>query len=233
MIKWLMKWISFWTFRLSVWFHPQLPARPILQTPDEIYANPRKVHFERNLATLSDANVTNTLFTQSYDEYWKHVSQTKDNDLECQWRRRLLMEFTPRGLVIMYYDAFKRGFAYYSDTSLSYAILNVVAMKYITTYQCRALFVDEDYFPDGHTSPILVLDEEVPKKVQKGALFLQSKKEPRKKDKNRFLNLGKIVNCQLLQPARTTTATTTTATTTTAATRDYKFWKKSSETVSL
>lgn len=233
-----MKWISFWTFRLSLFFHPQV-VRPLpIQTPDEIYTIPRIVQFERKFATLSDANITDTLFTQSYDEYCKHVSQTKDNDLECQWRQRLLMEFTPRGLVIMYYDAFKRGFAYYSDTYLPYAILNVVAMKYVTTYQCRALFVDEDYFPKGHTSPILVFEQTVEPKKDKGVQegpFWQRKKqtenETPKKElcKNRFVNLGKLVNCQLLPrakqpPVRTTIAASSTQT-------EYKFWKKSSESL--
>lgn len=159
MIGWFLKWISFCIFRI---FFQQPrheikpPPSPIL-TPDEIYIAPRKVKFEEKFARLSDGNV-DTVFSLPYAEYWKHVCE-KNNDLECQWRKRILIEATPRGLVVMYYDAYKRGFAYYSDTYMPYGILNVVAMKYTTLYQCRAFFVDESYFPTGHTSPIQVLDQ--------------------------------------------------------------------------
>jgi len=253
-------WISYWIFRLSLFFHPHPspsslsppPPTPAatdpIPTPDEIYTTPRIVHFERKFATLSDANL-DAIFTQSYEEYWKHVSETKDNDLECTWRRRLVMECTPRGVVLMYYDAFKRGFAYYSDAAMPYGILNVVAMKYVTTFQCRAFFVDQDYFPLGHTSPILVLDEKDasavaahhPNRPLTQGPFLQSKNTPKHKDnvpkkelrKNRFLNLGRVVNCRLIPPppiklaasASASAATATAAATTTTTYTDYKFWK--------
>lgn len=255
-ISWIAKWISFWIFRLSLFFHAQMVVpssiviAPPIQTPDEIYSTPKILQFERKFATLSDANVTGTLFTQPYDVYWKHVSETKDNELECTWRRRLLMEFTPRGMVLMYYDAFKRGFAYYSDTYLPYAILNVVAMKYVATYHCRAFFVDEDYFPEGHTSPILSLDQKdasapplpplskdnkhkitegpflQPKKIPPSTTTKQQEQPIKTKElcKNRFLNLGKIVNCQLLPPPPPPSKKHISTPTSYA---DYKSWARS------
>ena len=43
----------------------------------------------------------------------------------------------------MFYDPYKLGFSYYSDTNgIPYFILNAVAMKYIYTFRCLDFFVD-------------------------------------------------------------------------------------------
>jgi hypothetical protein len=63
------------------------------------------------------------------------------------------MEHTPRGNVIMYYDAYKHGFAYYSDTVIPNDLLNVCAMKYVRTFFCRDFFIDKTYYPMNIISP--------------------------------------------------------------------------------
>lgn len=66
-----------------------------------------------------------------------------DNYLENIWRSRVLIENTPRGNVIMFYDIYKRGFSYYCDNAvMPYEIMNAVAMKYVVTFCCRDFFVD-------------------------------------------------------------------------------------------
>jgi hypothetical protein len=108
----------------------------------------------------------------------------------------------------MYYDAFKRGFAYYADGYMPYGLLNAVAMKYVATYFCSAFFIDEDCFPQGHTTPLLLLelneDDDAVKKPQKmSGPFLKSKPseaKPRDPRKNRFVSMGKIVNFPMLPP---------------------------------
>jgi len=112
--------------------------------------------------TALDKQATTTAFAD-----YKAQVLPKDNPLELRWRKRLLMEFTPRGLVLMYYDAFKRGFAYYSDTHMPYGILNAAAMKYVMTFRCQAFFVDEEYYvsqpqqsQNDYTSPLLQLEHE-------------------------------------------------------------------------
>ena len=66
-----------------------------------------------------------------------------NNELERAWKTKLLFEYTPRGNIVMYYDPYKMGFAYYSDnTSIPYSILNAVAMKYVTTFRCHDFFFD-------------------------------------------------------------------------------------------
>lgn len=151
------------------------------------------------------------------------------NRHETLWKTRILFTATPRGNIIMYYDVYKLGFAYYSDTqSIPYAILNATAMKYVRQFQCLDFFMDDRVFPEFHVSPLIsiLLAEEkknvenknetskngVPKQGPFAKLKTYSKKtgeEPETKSTdgivpkiyttNRFICLGKIYNFKLLQ----------------------------------
>jgi len=71
-----------------------------------------------------------------------------NNELEKNWRSRVLIENTPRGNVIMFYDIYKRGFSYYCDSAvMPYEIMNAVAMKYVLTFHCRGFFIDDSVLP--------------------------------------------------------------------------------------
>jgi hypothetical protein len=97
-----------------------------------------------------------------------------ENPLENLWKKRILIENTPRGNIYMYYDIFKQGFAYYSDqTGIPYRILNAVAMKYVVVFRCIDFFLDETGIPDGKTSPLVkvfVEDDEEEKKQKKAKM---------------------------------------------------------------
>jgi len=98
---------------------------------------------------------------ENYLELLKDV----DNELEKKWKMRILIEYTPRGNIFMYYDPYKLGFSYYCDQYVPYNILNAVAMKYVLKFQCRDFFIDEHVVPETFASPLLsILVEE--KKVK-------------------------------------------------------------------
>ena len=97
------------------------------------------------------------------DQYQEKIKEL-DNDLEKEWKRRLLLESTPRGNIVMYYDAFKRGFAYYSDVHIPYSLINAVAMKYVMMFRCRDFFLDEQIVPAANRSPFIDLLEKDEKK---------------------------------------------------------------------
>lgn len=150
-------------------------------------------------------------------EYKKIVSVPK-NDLELSWSRRVLLEQTPYGVVAMYYDAYKLAFSYFCDQrSVSYNVLNAVAMKYVRRFCCLNLFVDETVW----NSPLLDVWKEAEKKEEEekrgkkkdlGLDFLKdapfvSKKNPKpasttavvsssskeeEKNKNRFVYIGNL-----------------------------------------
>lgn len=82
--------------------------------------------------------------------------QNTDNSLEKKWKSRMLFESTPRGNIMMYYDSYKLGFAYSSDsTGIPYSILNAVAMKYVSTYRCYDFFMDNEVTPVGKPSKMI------------------------------------------------------------------------------
>lgn len=92
----------------------------------------------------------------------------ENNELEKKWKTKLLFESSPRGNIIMYYDAFKQGFAYYCDqTSIPYNLLNSVAMKYVRIYRCRDFFVDNCETPEENPSPLLDIEEKKENKKEK------------------------------------------------------------------
>ena len=93
--------------------------------------------------------------------------EEEDNPLERKWRSKLLFESTPRGNIIMYYDAYKQGFRYYSDqNSIPYALVNAVAMKYVVMFRCRDFFVDENLLTENTISGIVRAHEEQEKSAK-------------------------------------------------------------------
>lgn len=99
---------------------------------------------------------------------WKEVWEDPKNDMEAQWKRRILYESTPRGNVMMHYDAYREGFVYYSDqTSLPYCILNAVAMKYVLMFKCRDLFIDQTLYAHNPSPMIRSMREEETKEQDK------------------------------------------------------------------
>lgn len=55
-----------------------------------------------------------------------------------------VMEKTPQGNVLMFYNKEKNSFTYYSDSTIPYRYLEVVGRKYVKILNCRPLFVDMD-----------------------------------------------------------------------------------------
>ena len=99
---------------------------------------------------------------------YKKVMEDPENHLEREWRRRILYESTPRGNIIMFYDAYKEGFTYYCDqTGLPTRILNTVAMKYTMTYRCLDFYTDEYDYPTNPSRMILSIREEIQKEEDK------------------------------------------------------------------
>jgi len=93
---------------------------------------------------------------------WKEKIK-KENEIEESWKRRVMFESTPLGNVIMYYDVYKNGFAYYSNHSLMDYFLNGLAMKYVLIFKCRDFFMDEKLSPIP--SPLIKIKEEGEKKT--------------------------------------------------------------------
>jgi hypothetical protein len=76
-----------------------------------------------------------------YDKEWHLENDT--TSMEQKWKTRIMMEWTPLGNVIVFYDVYRNGFAYYSNNMLMDYFLNALAMKYVVLFKCRDFFMDE------------------------------------------------------------------------------------------
>jgi hypothetical protein len=125
-----------------------------------------------------------------------------DNYLEKKWRSRILIENTPRGNVVMFYDIYKRAFSYYCDNAvMPYEIMNAVAMKYVVTFWCRDFFVDSQILPKPTIRDVIGFTEEGSKseRCETGASNENEEKvpeiktnvpfNPSKQDKKAFVKL--------------------------------------------
>jgi hypothetical protein len=112
-------------------------------------------------------------------EYNK-VVQLQNNPLEETWKTRILFETVDSNNIVMFYDAYKEGFSYYSDKQVLYDNLNSVAMKYCRVFLCRDFFMDEVVCTDDKmVSPFLKIirqAEEVEKEKKKKSAANQAVK---------------------------------------------------------
>lgn len=119
-----------------------------------------KVQKKRFLDSYNNTNteLANSNIEKCFYDLKLHSQTVEDvnNELEKTWKRRIMMETTPRGNIIMHYDAYKRGFVYYSDNSnIPYFVINAAIMKYVLLYKCRDFFIDDENVPENMISPLL------------------------------------------------------------------------------
>jgi hypothetical protein len=129
-----------------------------LYTEEEIFLEDHHIRFlETYDSGVQDKDANVNMDNEFYDsELYKKTIAVTDNDFEKKWKRNILYMNTPRGNIVMIYDAYKKGFAYYCDTqSVSSNILNALAMKYVLVFRCRDLFIDNYLTPDERDSPLI------------------------------------------------------------------------------
>ncbi len=154
----LLHWISLFLSAAIYGKQKQIEDADIAQNPD-----PETIFYTQSLERFLDtyrkysaSEMNSNVEPVFYDkEQYKAAVELPDNELELAWRKRHVNLSTPRGNVIMFYDAYKLGFAYYSDQYIPYKMLNAVAMKYVVMFRCRDFFVDETIVPDNHKSGLI------------------------------------------------------------------------------
>ena len=132
------------------------------------------------------------------------------NIYEEKWKRNILIKTIPREdnkyiNILMYYDVYKSGFAYYCDeNSVSYNVLNNIAIKYVLTFHCRDFFVDESLFleKEYEVSPLMEKSKVNKIKNNKNVIKSVNANKVSKEyicSKNKFIYLGKIRNFEILR----------------------------------
>jgi hypothetical protein len=148
----------------------QSKSTPLSKSPKDEYIERNKSIFLRTYDRLENWNAN---IEPEINDATKlaEILSTPDNHLEKKWRSRVLIENTPRGNVVMFYDIYKRAFSYYCDNAvMPYEIMNAVAMKYVVTFCCRDFFVDSATIPESNPTSKQREDEEEPRAKTKQPL---------------------------------------------------------------
>jgi hypothetical protein len=74
----------------------------------------------------------------------EHANQIVIKQRLENMKNNYVMEHTPLGNVIMFYNAERETFSFYSDNNIPYRFLETVGRKYVLTFRCRPLYIDMD-----------------------------------------------------------------------------------------
>ena len=98
---------------------------------------------DKSLELTANIDTKIVKYEDKYIELLKNMSLIdNDNVKQLPKKHNMVMEYTPLGNVIMFYDDKTESFHYNSDTTIPYRFLEVVARKYILTFHCKQLYVD-------------------------------------------------------------------------------------------
>jgi len=160
-LRYLYYYMFFLYVKLMQQFKVPPPPAEIVKTKTEIYESSYTQKFLKTFELANQSVYNSNIDAILYDRK-ELLEQLIDgeNEYEKKWRSRILYETTPRGNIVMHYDIFKQGFAYYSDQAITYNILNVVAMKYCLAFSCRDFFLDEKILTQPSAFTKILVDEE-------------------------------------------------------------------------
>jgi len=86
-----------------------------------------------------------TRFEDKYLNEYKNLGDIELNEEKLDsLKSNIIMENTPIGNVVMFYDNKKETFVFYSDLTMPYRYLEVVGRKYVVTFNCKKLFINMD-----------------------------------------------------------------------------------------
>jgi hypothetical protein len=175
-VVFLYRWIIFYYYKTYYVFFKR-PDAVVFSDPTTTYINYKKTYLLDSFK--KEINMNKNIEYVFYDkDCLQKLLLDKDNELEKIWKARILFENSPRGNIIMFYDVYKQGFAYYSDANgIPYSVLNAVAMKYVVTFQCRDFFMDNEYLTDKNESPLIKIHLIENEKEKKNTLPIQNKKD--------------------------------------------------------
>ena len=154
---------------------PSSPKK--IESESDIYINnAKKVFFDifekPSFHATYNSNVSSLFYKP---EELENELLIDGNEIEKRWKTNILIEDTPDGNIVMYYDAYKQAFAYTCDKQLSFKIITAVAIKYVIEFRCIDFFVDTTILPADYKSPLTIAAEEHEKRE------LQKKKEKKEK----------------------------------------------------
>lgn len=192
----IIRQILFILYRFFYMVHGYFYIRPKKIDYHKLYLEDQKQMF----LTKYDASLNSNIDVLYDFDKSKEIMKTNGNSLEKSWKTRLLyqnvlLKNNNRVNVMMYYDPYKQGFAYYCDVYVDYDALNILAMKYVRYFECMELFVDEKILNEVGGKSVFL--EFIKKDKIKSTLKVKNKLKNENADdfvKNKFIYLGKMLN---------------------------------------
>lgn len=166
----LIRWTNTLIRKWSTSFHKnkQITEKKSPPSALELFFSSRKAKFLQCFERTKESANENIDSLFYHRREYEVAMKINNHPIETAWKRRIMMDTTPRGNIMMYYDAYKHGFAYYADSTIPYVFLNASAMKYVALYQCCDFFLDEHHTPNHAPSPIsAMMDAEEKEEMQK------------------------------------------------------------------
>lgn len=221
-------------FLLHTTKYQDSPPLPPVKTETERIFEERRQKLHESYSDTS-VNYNENIDPIIYDrEKFNVIMQDEHNAQELQWTRRIMMECTSRGNLIMVYNLYKQSFDYYADNYIPHQLLTSAAMKYVILYRCRDFFIDSNYTdkPSNIMVAIKAFDDAKNKKtdensgkpmLRKGP-FVKNKvsattaepktsaaaaaeQKPPEKHINKFSYMGKLANFSMLRKPKPVHAT--------------------------
>ena len=139
------------------------PKTIIVETPPYVetkYDKSCKKYLNFYKTETKDENSNIDPFLYDFDKR-KEFFVESTNVYEKQWKSRILIESTPRGNVMMYFNPYSLAYHYYSDEQIiPFKILQQVATKYVVMYRCKDFFIDAEERPNNKMLEILNKEED-------------------------------------------------------------------------
>jgi hypothetical protein len=148
-----------------------------------------------------------------YSEYLRKDEDIIDLNRWVYLKNNILLENTPLGNVIIYYDSVKDTFCYYSDRIIPYKYIDTVCRKYVIRFQCVQLYFDitNNTISNMDVKKEDIIEKEKERKGNNNNIFvkLKSYNKSNKGDSlksseinnciNRYTYEGKLMNFNMLQ----------------------------------
>ena len=150
----LMRFVYYVMYEYGIWKIPPPPETISSLSHDYIKLQTSKFlkSYENTTTDTFSMNIEKCFYDPKLHAL---AIEDADNELEKTWKRRIMFEKTPRGNIIMHYDAFKQGFVYYGDNSnIPYYVINAAVMRYVLMFRCRDFFIDDKITPENMHSPL-------------------------------------------------------------------------------
>jgi len=135
------------------------------------------------------------LESKNEENYKEQAADYVFNEKIKNLQNSYVMENTPLGNVIMTFNSSKNHFEYYSDSTIPYRYLEIVARKFVITFKCKQIFINMEDELKSYEETLKKIDEQ--KELEKNSIEPEIKKKTvfaKLKSYNKDVMTGRITN---------------------------------------